>query len=97
MEKTFDVFADIVNKDSMVKTYNERRQKACMNMVCQIEFLEQKLAKMKKDLLKCKDIQPCDYVPDMEGTVKYIRGQADDLTALASEIDKCEAVMGALR
>ena len=33
----------------------------------------------------------------MEGAVKYIRGQADDLTALASEIDKCEAVMGALR
>ena len=54
MEKTFDVFADIVNKDSMVKTYNERRQKACMNMVCQIEFLEQKLAKMKKDLLNAK-------------------------------------------
>ena len=97
MEKAFDVFADIVNKDSMVKTYNERRQKACMNMIHQIEFLEQKLTKMKKDLLKCKEIQPGDYVPNMEGAVKYVHGQADDLTALAAEIDKCEAVIGALR
>ena len=97
MNNDFNVFADIDNKTELIKMYNDRRRKACMNVVYNIEFLERTLSKMKENMLKCKEINSGEYAFDIEGDVKYILDKGMELNELKAEISKCEAVIGALQ
>lgn len=96
MAKTFE-FDTNAQKESLISLYGGRRQEVCLNLAANIEFLERRLAVMKNKALAGKVAEPDEYVDDLDGELHYVCDKVQDISNNIAEIEKCTAVLGALR